>query len=277
MVNINKDNMYVWLSTISDFNYLIYLRLLRVFGTIEELFYSTKEKMKFRETLIKENIFLSRNLIEDLTSEHIKSFSLKIYDYLISNNIKIISVDSKNYPKKLFNLFNSPICIYIKGDIDLLKNSLVYLHHDDNFSIYGKNIYVDISMYLRNKNVYKVGIKGENSDIIVKSINKAKFFEDINLILNSEKNYIFVITSINSKFIDLEVLACFIDFCVIPEFGYEKEVYIKFLIDILINESKDILVAPGSIYSKLSYFSNYLLKEGAEMLLSKKDLDKYIK
>ena len=92
--------------------------------------------------------------------------------------------------------------------------------------------------------------KEENADIVVKSID-FKEIEKISKIKNEEKNYIFVISNANYNFFELEILAGLIDLCIIPEFAYEKKPYIKYLIDILANDSKDILVAPRKYLFKV--------------------------
>ena len=249
-MNINEDYIFVWLSSIAGFNYLLYIRLLKLYGSCIQLFYNTKNREKLKKDLENEGIFLSNQLLDMLTSENLKKDSFFIYKFLLSKNIKIVSINSKKYPKKLFNLFIPPLCILLNRDIDFEKNKCIYLHYDNDFSIYGKNIYVDVSMYLRNKKVYKIGLKEVNSDIVVKSID-FKEIEKISKIKNEEKNYIFVISNANYNFFELEILAGLIDLCIIPEFAYEKKPYIKYLIDILANDSKDILVAPRKYLFKV--------------------------
>ena len=44
----------------------------------------------------------------------------------------------------------------------------------------------------------------------------------------------------------------------------------------MLEKGKDILVCPGGIYSHNTYFSNYLIKEGAKIVLNKNDVVDYI-
>ena len=59
----------------------------------------------------------------------------------------------------------------------------------------------------------------------------------------------------------------------IPESSYNKEIYL--ISSLLLEQGKDIHVVPGNIYTNSSYFSNFLLKEGANIILNKYDLEKY--
>ena len=61
-----------------------------------------------------------------------------------------------------------------------------------------------------------------------------------------------------------------LDYLVIIEAKYEEEV-IK-LVDMLLQNNKDIYVVPSNIFNKNSYFSNYLIKQGADILLNKQDI-----
>ena len=134
MIFIKKEILYIWLSII-ECNYLTYLRLIKVFGNVSNIFYYSNNKEKFLNILLSNSITLSKNLIDNLINEDLKKLSLKLYNYLVSNNFIIISIKSKNYPKKLFNLFNPPICIFLNKNIDLNKK-LIFLHYDENFSPY---------------------------------------------------------------------------------------------------------------------------------------------
>ena len=40
----------------------------------------------------------------------------------------------------------------------------------------------------------------------------------------------------------------------------------------IFEKNKDIYVVPSNIFNKNSYFSNYLIKQGADILLNKQDI-----
>ena len=68
----------------------------------------------------------------------------------------------------------------------------------------------------------------------------------------------------------MEIFLKILDCLVIIEAKYEEEA-IK-LVDTLLQNNKDIYVVPSNIFNKNSYFSNYLIKQGADILLNKQDI-----
>ena len=64
-----------------------------------------------------------------------------------------------------------------------------------------------------------------------------------------------------------------IDLMVIVEARYEEK--IVNLVNCFLEKGKDIYVVPSNVFRKNSYFSNFLIKQGADVILNKQDL-KYI-
>ena len=60
------------------------------------------------------------------------------------------------------------------------------------------------------------------------------------------------------------------DIFIIIEARYEEKI-VK-TVNYLVENSKDIYVVPSNIFRKNSYFSNYLIKQGADIILNKNDL-----
>ena len=77
------------------------------------------------------------------------------------------------------------------------------------------------------------------------------------------ENYIFYIA-------DEIALLSMMDLVIIVEAKYEG--YIVEKINYFAEKSTPILVYPSSIFNKNSYFSNYLIKQGADIALGKNDL-----
>lgn len=50
--------------------------------------------------------------------------SKTIIDYCEANNIDIVSIDDKNYPANLRNIFDPPVVLFVSGDIGCLNNKL---------------------------------------------------------------------------------------------------------------------------------------------------------
>ena len=81
---------------------MLYIRLLNVFKSVENLYQISKVKNCFQKILIQNNIILSKELINKLTSFNLKKNSYKIYNNLIIQNISIICIEDKKFPKNKF-------------------------------------------------------------------------------------------------------------------------------------------------------------------------------
>lgn len=109
---MNNKLEYVWISKL-EIPYNEKIRLLNEFGGLHQFFnsnlndliyYNTKEKYLFR--------ILDNNL---------KEASKKEYDYMQNNDIDIIGYDEKEYPSKLNNIYQKPICFYLRGCKEILN------------------------------------------------------------------------------------------------------------------------------------------------------------
>ena len=64
------------------------------------------------------------------------------------NKINIISIDDKEYPTLLSNIYNPPICLYIRGESTILNMSSIAIVGCRDASNYGKKIAEEFSYYL---------------------------------------------------------------------------------------------------------------------------------
>lgn len=286
--------IYVWLSQIEDFNYALYIRLLKIFNSIENLYSLTKNKRKFKEILIQNKIILSENLINQLTNFNLKNESYKLYNNLIKQNIEIINIEDRIFPKEKFsNMYNLPICIYVYGNINKLNEKVIYIHKE-NFNKYGNDLYKIFNNYIGEKKWnHIIYIKEfEKKNYLVQNILKNKIFiVEINIFNINFKLENYVKEDINNLYIfypnafenatkrDLQIIELIVsisNLCLIIQAKYDKNMYIKNIVEMFLEQGKEVLVVPGNIYCKFSYFSNYLIKEGAEIILNKHDIDKYL-
>ena len=69
------------------------------------------------------------------------------------NNIDIIAIEEKEYPNKLINIYDSPICIYIKGNKNVFGNKSIGIIGCRNCTEYGKIISKKFSYDLAKENI----------------------------------------------------------------------------------------------------------------------------
>ena len=242
-----KEKVYVWLSLIDNLNYLIYLKLIKIFDSTINLYNLSKDKFKFEKYLKSNNFNLNENLKSQL-----------LYNYLNFNNVKIIPINSKYYPINLKNIFSPPLCIFVTGNIKILKNKKICIYENDNITKYAKKISELIYKQILNESRYLIlnknfSIKGI---YLIKEIKKIKLGNGLNLYYNLNNNENIVR--------ELEIKSGLLDLLVIPEADYNKDISI--LVDSFLELGKEICVFPNEIFNKNAYFSNYLIRNGANIL-----------
>lgn len=258
---------YIWLSIYVKLDYLTYINLLKIFRDAKEIYLNSKDKDKFLKTLKSNHIYINYSIYSNLINSKLKIKSEELFSNLNDSNIKIININSKYYPKQLKNIFNPPLVIFAYGNLSLLKNKIVYAYYSNNFSNLGKRTYNNFCEHLNKNDISIISDTfAEYSNIIyLPYINKIDR-EDILVISDKiDKN-----TCIN-----YENIIGISNFLFITESNYN--IKIAMIVDLTLEQSKDILVVPGSIYNKEAYFSNYLIKDGAICINSKQDLLEILK
>lgn len=258
---------YLWLSQYVELDYLTYLNLSRIFNSVKEIYEVTNNKDHFLKVLRTNGIKISYVSYCKLVDLKLKDEAIKLFKILKNRNIKIINIHSKYYPNQLKYIFNPPIVLFAYGDISMLLNKKVYTYTYDNFSKEGEIIYNEFCKCMIENNISIVEDKlTEYTNIIylpyVRCIDRRK------LVVISDKLE-------ESSYINYEYVTGISDFLFIPEASYNLK--IASIVDLILEQGKDVLVVPGSIYNKEAYFSNFLLKDGAICILSKLDLLNFMK
>lgn len=258
---------YLWLSKYVKLDYLTYLNLSRVFSNAKEIYKVSKNKDNFLKILRSNGIKISYTLFSNLVDSNLKDMSNELFQNLSCNKVKVINIHSKYYPKELKNIFNPPLVIFAYGDISLLLNKKVYVYNSNNFSLTGKKVYSEYSKCMNEHNI---------------SIIEDKLTEYTNILFlpymkNIDRKKLVVISDKIKKdsYINYEYITGICNCLLIPEAAYTIKV--ANIVDLIIEQGKDILVVPGSIYNKEAYFSNYLIRDGAICIISKLDLLQFLK
>ena len=236
--------------------------MLKIYLNVKELYNQTKDRDKFVMQLGDFNIKIEKNIIDLLTNNDIKKDSVKVYFNICKQKLNIITYEDKN----AFKIFNdmgekAPFCILLKGDINLnTKNA--YIYYRDYFTKFAQTLVRYFSKIIIDCKCNVVS-EYKNKDIeflYIKSIdifNIDKISEDNCIILPNYKYF-------NDFFIN------FIDILIIVEARYDKD--IVELTNLMLDIGKSICVVPSNIFRKNSYFSNYLIKQGADIILNRQDL-----
>lgn len=225
----------------------------------------SNNSLKFKEILIQNKIFFSKVVLDKLLNSNLKSQSEKLYYNLYEKKIMINGVNIQN---KIYYFLTF-------GDKNILSSKLkkVHIYYDKNISKYGKikcNYLLNSNKIKKNINVCfgNYNIKANSKNIVILNISNISEIRSIDVgTLDSNNLYIFSLFDICTSLSIADVL-------VITEAKYEE--YPIKLVDTFLNKGKDILVMPGDIWNKNCYFSNFLIHEGAGILLNIDDLNMYL-
>lgn len=137
---MGKDEYWIWLSTIEGITPKEKLELVEKYGT-ENLWNIDKSQLfEILKNNEKVDIFLkSKN------KDILKRYLEYIYN---NNNIKIISITDEKYPKLLKNIYDPPVVLYARGNIDILENLSFALVGARSASEYGIKVAKNFSYNL---------------------------------------------------------------------------------------------------------------------------------
>lgn len=189
--DIIEEKFYkVWLTLIEGLGIKRYINLITVFKTNKGIFNASKEEL-MRVKLIDEKMC---NNILDIKKRKMVKMYLK---YMASNEIDIISIEDKEYPSNLREIYNPPICLYIKGNKNIFNNIAIGVIGCRECSNYGKEVAQKFSYDLASHNINIVSGLAKGIDsyahlgaIYCKGITTAVLGSGIDIIYPKENNYL---------------------------------------------------------------------------------------
>lgn len=248
---------YIWLQIIqdknSDFNYNI-LKIILDFLNIDLI---KLYNVEFDINLLKKFNLVSQSIIQAILDNDIKEELEQLMKRITEKELYTITMKDNLYPKRLIERYEDfPFCIFTNKKINFNRKN-IYLYYDDQFTNYGKKV---LNYFLKN-----IDCKKEN---IYTSYNIKNNIECLTIDEYNGEDKNCLITLNNKQKINLFYLI--VDIVIIVEAGYKEE--IVNLVDNFLNYNKDIYCVPSNIFGNNCYFSNYLIKQGADIILNKWDL-----
>ena len=141
------------------------VNILRKFEKIEKVY-----SLNSNDLLKVEDI----NFLDIMEIEKSKKIDLiiKYEKFINKNEIRVISINDKEYPEKLKNIYDPPIVIFAKGNIELLKERAIAVIGSRDTDEYGKKQAYGFSYALsQNKIVIVSGLaKGVDGMAHLRSI-----------------------------------------------------------------------------------------------------------
>lgn len=265
----------------------MYETLIKEFGDLEGIYNASKSQLNNTKNLRKE-------IIEKILNTNLKKEVNRHLEFIEKNKIDILYLRDKEYPKRLKEIYDPPICLYIKGNKNILNNNGLAIIGCREYSEYGKENALKFSYEIaKNKiNIISGLAKGIDS------------FAHIGAIMANEKTIAVMGTGIDMIYPkeNLKLANEIINKkgAIITEYplgtkpdrwhfparnriisGLSNGVLVieakeksgtLITVDFALEQGREIFAIPGNINSINSYGTNELIKQGAEIVTKSKEI-----
>jgi len=286
MEELENKRYWIWLSLIKNLGSKRKLRLLELYKTPEKIYKLTKEELLNINGIgeaIANDIMISKN--EKILNDHIK--------YMNENNIKIININEREYPQALKEIYDPPISLYVKGNIEKLNNKNIGIVGCRECTEYGKKSaeYFAYNLSKQNINIVSGLAKGIDSYAHLGSLNTGNtiavlgngldiIYPKENLELANEiikrggtiiSEYPCGTKPDKMKFPARNRIISGISSGIIVIEAKEKSGTL-ITVDFALEQGRDVFVVPGNINSSNSVGTNDLIKQGARLVTTYEDI-----
>lgn len=143
---MEEEKYWIWLSRMNGLGSIRKNKLLQIYKTPKNIW-----NLKF-EDIVKLDGF-GNKIAEEILEEKYRKNLDKYIEYMEKNNIKMINIYDKEYPKKLKSIYDPPVTLYVKGNIEILKNVSIAIIGCRNCSTYGKQVSTKFAYDLAKENI----------------------------------------------------------------------------------------------------------------------------
>ena len=279
--NIEEKYYKVWLTLIKNLGIKRYSSLIDKFKNRKNIYHA-------KENQLYECQGIGENLAKQLLDENIKINAKRHLQFLNKNNIDIISIEDKEYPELLRNIYDPPVSLYIRGNKNNLNSFNIAIIGCRDATEYGKKIAQERSYKLSKKNMHivsglargidsyahlgavyamadTIAVLGNGLDIIYPREN---YFLAEKIIKNGGSiisEYPLGTKPDKSNFVARNRIISGISRGVVVVEAKKKSGTL-ITVDFALEQGRDIFSVPGDINSENSYGTNELIKQGAKMV-----------
>ena len=288
MKEIEEKKYWIWLSLLKGLGSKRKQRLLEIYKTPEQI-YNLSEKELLQISGIEEKV------VENILNQEIKNSVEKHIEYMNRNNIDIISIKDEKYPYILKQIYDPPISLYIKGNKDILNNKSIAIVGSRDVSDYGKKVakYFSYNLAKQNINVVSGLAKGVDSyahigTLVTEGRTIAVVGNGLDTVYPAENlNLVNKILESGGAIISEYPLGTKPERMNFPArnriiSGISKGIIVieareksgtLITVDFALEQGRDVYIVPGNINSINSVGTNELIKQGAKLITTYKDID----
>ena len=254
---------FLWIVKYVGINYDIYIKLIKIFKNINNIFNESFDKIKFIKKIKSRNISIPSYILQKLILDDLKyKAKIKLVE-IKQRNINILTIENKEYKKYL----NNKLMIYYYGNIKMLKSNKIAIYNSNNLTDKSSKC---LNYFIKCMKEYKYNIVSDilNENTNILCLEYLEFIDREDLIILSTNLKEDKIKNLKVKE-SYELICNFSSSIFFSPINYDLKAVT--LTDVFLENGKDILAVPGDIYDTNTYFTNFLIKCGATVITSKKD------
>lgn len=278
---------WIWFSRIEKIGPKISMYLLEKYKSPENIYNLTKSEL----ISVKK---VTEDIADDILNVKYRQNLEKYEQYLIKNNIELITIYSEYYPEKLKDIYDPPVMLYIKGNKKILNNYGIAIVGCRDCSSYGKHISTKFGYELGYNNINvisgmargidtyshigalsangkTIAVVGCGLDSVYPPENKELFDKIIELDGAVISEYI-IGTKPEAKNFPRRnrIISGLSDAVIVVEAKEKSGTLIT--VDFALEQGKDVYAVPGNITSINSVGTNELIKQGAKPITDIKNV-----
>jgi DNA processing protein len=282
-----------WLANLNNIGVKKIERLLDIYGSAEDVFRASQDELYAHKRDGSFAGLMSEKDLETILTNRDKSKIMERYNGLISSGVTFISKEDAAYPDKLRNIYMAPYALYLKGRIPRKEDKVIAVVGARECSTYG----IEMTKYLagaiavegvhiisglaRGVDAYAhqgaLFAGGVTYAVMGCGIDICYPKENINLYMDMQRNggiiseYAPDIKPLAGNFpMRNRIISGLSDGIVIIEAKEKSGSLIT--VDYGLDQGKEIYALPGRATDRLSEGCNNLIKLGAKMITSPKDI-----
>lgn len=296
-----EKRYWIWLSLIKGLGLKRKKQLLEIYKTPEKIYTLNKnDLLKIKG--------IGNETINNILDKKIRKEVDKHISYMLKNNINIISIQDKEYPNNLKEIYDFPISLYIKGNKDILNNKNIAIIGCREASDYGKKAakYFGYNLAKEGINIVSGLAKGVDSyshignlcALMEKSYPQADKLIKCGKPIAVVGNGLDMVYPAENKKLEKKIIE--LGGCIISEYplgtkpskmsfparnriisGISNAVLVieakkksgtLITVDFALEQGRDVFVVPGNINSINSVGTNDLIKQGASLVTNFKEI-----
>lgn len=292
MEQLEKNRYWIWLSLIKGLGAIKKKKLLEIYKTPENIYKLDKDELLKIEGI-------GEKLADKILNERVRASVTKHIEYMQKNKIDIININVESYPQQLKKIYDAPISLYIKGNKEILNNKALAIVGCREASDYGKKAakYFAYNLAQNKFNIVSGLAKGVDSYAHLGSLcveNKKSCGKTIAVVGNGLDT---IYPSENKELADKiiesggaiiseyplgtkpdkmnfparnRIISGISDGVIVVEAKERSGTLIT--VDFALEQGRDVFVVPGNINSINSVGTNDLIKQGAKLVTTYKDI-----